>query len=79
MILFDEMNLEKPIKIFNNYASYRKLSKFTKVISTKSIYLKGKSKHIKLNGSKPLDNEILDFINDKIYFDLNFSSILLNC
>ena len=25
MILFDEMNLEKPIKIFNNYASYPKL------------------------------------------------------
>ncbi len=79
MILFDEMNLEKPIKIFNNYASYPKLSKFTKsYFSQKAFTYKGKSKHIKLNGSKPLDNEILDFINDKKYIsDLNFSSDII--
>ena len=30
MVLFDEMNLERPIQIFNNYANYPKLAKFTK-------------------------------------------------
>ena len=48
MILYDEMNLEKPIKIYNNYASYPKISKYSKsYFSKKAFVYKGKSRFIK--------------------------------
>ena len=66
MLLFDEMNKDEPIQIFNNYANYPKLSKFTKsYFSQKAFVYKGRSKKIKLNVKNSLDNEILDFLNDK--------------
>ena len=44
MILFDEMSKDKPIQIFNNFADYPKLSKFTKsYFSEKAFIYKGKS------------------------------------
>ncbi len=75
MILFDEMNKHKPIQIFNNYANYPKLSKFTKnYFSQKAFVYKGKSKQIKLNVTNSLDNEILDFLNErKNISDINFA------
>ena len=75
MILFDEMNLEKPIQIFNNYANYPKLSKFTKNYFTKKAFVyRGKSRHIKLIENKALDNEINDFLNKKKNIsDIGFS------
>ena len=66
MLLFDEMNKDEPIQIFNNYANYPKLSKFTKsYFSQKAFVYKGRSKKIKLKAKNSLDNEILDFLNDK--------------
>ena len=71
----DKMNINKPIQIFNNYASYPKLSKFTKsYFSKKAFVYKGKSSFVKIKDSKPLDNEINDFINDKKNIsDIDFS------
>ena len=79
MILFDEMNINKPIQIFNNYANYPKLSKFTKsFFSKKAFVYKGKSSFIKIKDSKPLDNEINDFINEKKNIsDIDFSSNII--
>lgn len=79
MILFDEMNIDRPIQIFNNYANYPKLSKFTKsYFSKKAFIYKGKSSYIKINDSKPLDNEINDFINEKKNIsDIDFSSDII--
>ena len=69
------MNKEKPIQIFNNYANYPKLSKFTKsYFSQKAFVYKGKSKQIKLKVKKSLDNEISEFLNErKNISDINFA------
>ena len=79
MILFDEMNTSKPIQIYDNYANYPKISKFTDdYFSQKAFIYKGKSKYIKLNDKMPLDQEILDFINDKKNIsDIDFSSEII--
>ena len=79
MILFDEMNLEKPIQIFDNYASYPKLSKFTKSYFAKKAFVyKGKSTFIKLKDKKSLDNEIKEFFNEKKNIsDINFASDII--
>jgi len=79
MILFDEMSKDKPIQIFNNFANYPKLSKFTKsYFSEKAFIYKGKSKQIKLNVKNSLDNEILDFLNDrKNISDINFAEDII--
>lgn len=75
MILYDEIDLEKPIKIFDNYASYPKISKYSKsYFSNKAFIYKGKSRFIKLKDKMPLNNEILSFIkNDKNLTDLTFA------
>ena len=80
MILFDEMDNDKPIQIFNNFANYPKLSKFTKsYFSEKAFIYKGKSKQIKLNVKNSLDNEILDFLNDKINIsDIDFAEDIIS-
>ena len=79
MILFDEMCKDKPIQIFNNFANYPKLSKFTKsYFSEKAFIYKGKSKQIKLNVRNSLDNEILDFLNNRINVsDIDFAEDII--
>lgn len=66
MILFDEMNTAKPIQIYDNYANYPKISKFSDdYFGKKAFVYKGKSRYIKLKDEMSLDQEILSFINDK--------------
>lgn len=66
MLLFDEMNINQPIKIYNNYVSFPKIDKFSKYYFNHSKYIfKGKSKSIKLSETKPLNNEILEFVKSK--------------
>ena len=69
------MNLKQPLKIYNNYVSFPKIAKFTKYYFNHSKYIfKGKSNSIKLKESKPLNNEILEFLgNKKNITDINFS------
>ena len=75
MILYDEMDSIRPLKIFNNYASYPKIYKYSKkYFSNKAFIYKGNSNSIKLSTSKPLDNEIKSFLkNDKNIADIFFS------
>ena len=75
MLLYDEMDINKPIKIYNNYVSFPKIDKFTKYYFNQSKYIfKGSSRFIKLKNKKPLDEEIKHFIKSKkILTDINFS------
>ena len=66
MLLFDEMNINEPIKIYNNYVSFPKIKNFSKLYFNQSKYIfKGKSKSIRLSMQKPLNVEIEEFIKSK--------------
>ena len=84
MLLFDEMNVKEPIKIYDNYVSFPKIDKFSKNYFNQSKYVfKGKSISIKLKDTKPLNNEINEFIKSKknitnIHFSKNIIKILKN-
>ena len=79
MLLFDEMNHNEPLKIYNNYVNFPKIEKFTKYYFNQSKYIfKGKSKSIKLKETKPLNNEILEFLDKKNNItDINFSEDII--
>ena len=79
MLLFDEMNHNEPLKIYNNYVNFPKIEKFTKYYFNQSKYIfKGKSKSIKLKETKPLNNEILEFlVNKNNITDINFSEDII--
>ena len=79
MLLFDEMNDKEPIKIYNNYVSFPKINKFSKNFFNQSRYIfKGSSRSIKLRDTKPLDNEIKEFVlNSKNLTDINFSEKII--
>ena len=79
MLLFDEMNHNEPLKIYNNYVNFPKIEKFTKYYFNQSKYIfKGKSKSIKLKETKPLNNEILEFlVNKNNITDINFSENII--
>ena len=79
MLLFDEMNIYEPIKIYNNYVSFPKIDKFSKNYFNQSKYIfKGKAKSIKLKDTKPLNNEIREFIkNKKNITNINFSKNII--
>ena len=75
MLLFDEMNVYEPIKIYNNYVAFPKIEKFTKYFFNQSRYIfRGRSKSIRLKETKPLNNEIEEFLKKKQNItDLKFS------
>ena len=62
MLLFDEMEQENKLKIFNKYAYYPKIAKFKKnYISDKARIYTGKTKNIKIRKSDTLKNELMHF------------------
>ena len=79
MLLYDEMNINDPVKIYNNYVAFPKIAKFTKFYFNQSRYIfKGSSKSIKLTNDKPLNNEIKEFIyNKKTITNLEFSEQII--
>ena len=79
MLLFDEMNLKEPIKIYNNYVSFPKINRFSKLYFNQSKYIfRGKSKSIRLSIQKPLNVEIKEFIKSKKNLtDLKFSKKII--
>jgi predicted dehydrogenase len=79
MLSFDELNLEEPIKIYNQYAKYPKLDFFDKrFLQSKALIYKGKSRSIKLNSLTPLVNEIKTFFNSKKNMtDINMAKEIL--
>ena len=73
------MSEKEPIKIYNNYVSFPKIDKFSKYYFNQSKYVfKGSSKSIKLKDTKPLNNEIKEFINNsKNITDITFSEKII--
>ena len=79
MILFDELNFDEPLKIYNNYVNFPKIDNFSENVFNQSKYIfKGKSKSIKLKDQKPLDLEIKEFIGNKPNItNINFSENII--
>ena len=84
MLLFDEMNNNEPIKIYNNYVNFPKIDKFSKFYFNQSRYIfKGRSTSIKLKETKSLNNEIKEFVKSKknisnLKFSKNIIRIIKN-
>jgi len=79
MLLFDEMNISDPVKIYNNYVSFPKIDKFTKYFFNQSKYIfKGKSRSISFKETKPLNNEINEFLkNNESITNIKFSENII--
>ncbi len=80
MLIYDEMNLAAPLKVYNQYAKYPKLDYFNKnFLNSKAYIYKGKSKIVKVSSNPPLQNEILHFLNSKKFnTDINFGLKILS-
>ena len=82
MLLFDEMNLEEPIKIYNKYAKYPKIHEFKKkFFESKALIYLGKNFSPRIKSSPALSNEINYFAKlnkkNKPITDLSFSYKIL--
>ena len=83
MLLFDEMNLEHKIKIFNKYATYPKISDFdNKFFDKKAKIYEGTSFTLKIKQNDSLQDELKYFFNcvkkNKIPItDINFATQIL--
>ena len=80
MLLFDEMNLEAPIKIYNQYAKYPKIEQFKKkFFEGKAQVYNGKSYPVKIITKPALNNELKKFFNSKkIETDFKLAMKILN-
>ncbi len=79
MLSFDEMNIDSPIRIYDQYAKYPDMNYFDeKFFKSKALIYKGKSKKIKIKTQPPLINEIKKFFNSKKPItDINFARDIL--
>ena len=63
MLLYNELDFQNPIKIFNKYAEYPKITKFKKKFFTQKAYIYlGKTIIPKVKFKSPLENEMLEFL-----------------
>jgi len=64
MLLFNELDFNSPIKIYNKYASYPKINTFKKSFFTQKANVYYGSTFVpKIKFSSPLENEMKEFIN----------------
>ena len=83
MLLFDEMNINEPIKIYHKYAEYPKIHEFDKsFFKSKALIHVGKNFSPKIKSKPALVNEIKHFFNSdmkksKILTDYKFSFEIL--
>ena len=80
MLLFDEMNFEAPIKIYNQYAKYPKIEEFKKrFFESKAQIYNGKNYNLKIISKPALNNELKHFFNyKKPETDFNLALKILN-
>ena len=84
MLLFDEMNLDEPIKIYDKYAKYPKIQDFNKkFFKAKALIHVGKNISPKIKTKPALANEVKHFFNsdltkNKPITNYNFSLKILN-
>jgi len=79
MLLFDEMNIDHPIKIFNQYAKYPKIQRFNKkFFEQKALIYNGINFSIPVKHNAPLENEIKAFFkNNKNKTDYKLAKKIL--
>jgi len=83
MLLFNEMNVAEPIKIYDKYAKYPKMEQFNKkFFNAKALIHHGKSISPKIKSTPALSNEIKHFldtniIKNKPITDIKFSFKIL--
>ncbi|WP_145597727.1 Gfo/Idh/MocA family protein [Candidatus Pelagibacter sp. FZCC0015] len=66
MLLFDEMNINEKIKIYNKYAVYPKIEKLKNIFFSKQAKIyEGKNYSPKITENDPLLDEIKNFLNNK--------------
>jgi len=66
MLLFDEMNTENPIKIYNQYAKYPRIEQFNKkFFERKALVYSGKNYSVKVKSTPALNDELKHFFNAK--------------
>lgn len=66
MLLFDELDQENPLTIYNQYAKYPDIKFFDKKFLEKKAYIyQGKKSSIKIKKTLPLNNELKHFFNYK--------------
>ena len=64
MLLFNELDFNSPIKIYNKYASYPKINTFKKSFFTQKANVYYGSTFVpKIKFTSPLVNEMKEFIN----------------
>ena len=80
MLLYNELDLINPIKIYNQYAKYPNMNYFDKkFMNSKALIYKGKSRSLKIKSNNPLSSEIKFFLKkNKIYTDIKFAKKILN-
>ncbi len=63
MLLYNELDFQNPIKIFNKYAEYPKISKFNKSFFTQKANIYSGSTIVpKIKFKSPLENEMQEFL-----------------
>ena len=83
MLLFNEMNINEPIKIYDKYAKYPRMEEFNKkFFNAKALIHLGKNISPKIKSSPALVNEVKHFLNsdlgkNKPTTDFKFSSKIL--
>ena len=83
MLLFNEMNINEPIKIYDKYAKYPRMEEFNKkFFNAKALIHHGKNISPKIKSSPALVNEVKHFLNsdlgkNKPTTDFKFSSKIL--
>ena len=66
MLLFNELDQENPLTIYNQYAKYPDIKFFDKKFLKKKAYIfQGKKSLIKIKKTLPLNNELKHFFNNK--------------
>ena len=67
MLLFNEMDINEPIKIYDKYAKYPKIEEFNKkFFNAKALIHHGKNISPKIKTTPALVNEIKHFLNSGI-------------
>ncbi len=79
MLLYNELDLINPIKIYNQYAKYPDMNYFDKkFMNSRALIYKGKSISLKIKSNDPLLSEITYFLKkNKIFTDTKFAKKIL--
>lgn len=77
MLLFDEMNIDEPIKIYNQYAKYPKIEQFKKkFFESKAQIYNGRNYNVKTISKPALNNELKYFFSNNNNNETNFKLAL---